>query len=965
MANLKIVHRFFIGIGFIFVFFGILEVYLIRHQMQQHALEQAESKARLLLDQNLATHRYFTNELRPTVFKMSEDRLPTEYFEPTWMSSTYAVRGIGTYFQELSTTDYYYKECAINARSPKNEADEFEKKLFPKILADQENIQWSGIRRIEGKPYYVLVRRSETMEETCLRCHGDPKDAPGDLVKIYGPTRSFNRKIGELISLASIRIPLSSAYSRADKVTKILVVSFTGILCLVIGIVTLLNKRLFISPLERIKDYAIAVAKGKTPVGFQIEQGFKGEWEELSKALNTMSLKLKTHQDELEATIQQRTKDLGREVKEHRDTEKARRESEALLQAAMDQSQAGIAIASAPDGKLRYVNDSGLGIRGKSKEEIVDGVGIDQYVESWRVIHSDGRPYDKDEVPLARAILYGETCSKECIIRRPDDSDRIVWANAAPIYNDEGKITAGIVVFLDITKRKRFEEKLEKLSAAVRQSPVSIVITDLDGNIEYVNPKFCALTGYSSEDVMGQNPRILQSGRVDMETYENLWQTLLAGNEWRGELQNRKKNGEIYWEDAIISGITNQKGEITHFLAVKEDITERKQFDERIRQAQKLESIGTLAGGIAHDFNNILFPIVGHTEMLLEDVPKASPMRDSLDEIYTGAMRAKELVSQILTFSRHEKHETKLMKINPILKECLKMIHSTIPSSIKLSHEVDNDCGIVKADPTHIHQLIMNLLTNAYHAIGDELGEIKIELKNVFLEKNELMNAGMMPGPHNCIRVSDTGMGMDETTKIKIFDPFFTTKEKGKGTGMGLSVVHGIIESLHGGMDVVSQVGKGTVFSVYIPVERSQVKKLDASFDDPILGGSEKILIVDDEESIVYMEDRMLRRLGYQVLSSTNSNEALRVFTKNSDKIDLVITDLAMPEMPGDSLALKLLAIRKDIPIILCTGFGKRITMKAARKIGIRDILIKPIVKKDLAQTIRNVLDHQTISKKI
>ena len=375
-----------------------------------------------------------------------------------------------------------------------------------------------------------------------------------------------------------------------------------------------------------------------------------------------------------------------------------------------------------------------------------------------------------------------------------------------------------------------------------------------------------------------------------------------------------------------------------------------------LQQAQKMESIGTLAGGIAHDFNNILFPIVGHSELLLEDVPEDGPFQESLIEIYSAALRAKDLVQQILTFSRQENSDMKLMKMQPIIKEALKLIRSTIPATIEIKQNINPECGIIKADPTKIHQIVMNLTTNAYHAMEEDGGVLKVTLKQVEFKEYDKNNIDMAPGVYACLTVADTGCGMNKELAQKIFDPFFTTKEKGKGTGMGLSVVHGIVKNMDGSIQVQSEPGKGTEFYVYFPVENSSFEKHSTITKEACPGGSEHILLVDDETSIINMEKRMLERLGYKVTSFTNGTDALEAFHNDSEKFDVVITDLAMPNMAGDILASKMLKIRPNVPILLNSGFSEKMTPEAAEKIGIKQILMKPIIKSELAQTIRKVL---------
>ena len=402
-----------------------------------------------------------------------------------------------------------------------------------------------------------------------------------------------------------------------------------------------------------------------------------------------------------------------------------------------------------------------------------------------------------------------------------------------------------------------------------------------------------------------------------------------------------KKNGEKVYLEYKSSLVRPVDGE-SYISGIARDVTEKvlsgkklKKLRKRVAHAQRMESIGTLAGGIAHDFNNILFPIVGHTEMLLEDVAEDSPFRPSLNEIYAGALRAKDLVKQILTFSRQDRNEPKLMRIQPVIKEILKFIRSSIPTSIDIKQKVSTDCGVIKADPTQIHQIIMNLVINAYHAMEDTGGEMRVSLKEIELSEQGVLDLNMEPGIYACLTVADTGIGMDKELVGKIFDPFFTTKEKGKGTGMGLSVVHGIVNSMGGSIRVYSEPEKGTEFHVYFPVEKSSVEKQNFIAEGPVQEGIERILLVDDEEMIVTMGKHMLERLGYQVTSRTSYIEALEAFRNNPEKFDMVITDMTMPNMPGDKLAVELTKIRPDISILLCTGFSETMSEEKAASLGI------------------------------
>ncbi|MGD9362776.1 MAG: response regulator [Desulfobacterales bacterium] len=381
--------------------------------------------------------------------------------------------------------------------------------------------------------------------------------------------------------------------------------------------------------------------------------------------------------------------------------------------------------------------------------------------------------------------------------------------------------------------------------------------------------------------------------------------------------------------------------------------------EKQLQQVMKLQAIGTLAGGIAHDFNNILFPIVGYTELTMDDIPEGNPSRNNLEEVLKAANRAKKLVQQILTFSRQNDQEFKPLKVQCLIKEALNLLRATIPSSIEIHTSIDQDCGLVKGDPTQIHQVIMNLGTNAYHALQETGGKLEVILKETYLsyEQSQQM-VGMKVGRHLDLTVKDNGHGMSPQVLERIFEPYYTTKEQGKGTGLGLSVIHGIIKNHGGDISVYSQAGVGSIFRVYLPVIDDIDMEIEAPETVSESNGNEHILLIDDEESILDIERRILERLGYSVTPITDSEAALKEFKARPDAFDLVITDMTMPKITGDRLAQSLMAINPHIPVILCTGFNEDISEEKALSMGIDKFVMKPIVKNELAYTIRTVLDN-------
>lgn len=435
---------------------------------------------------------------------------------------------------------------------------------------------------------------------------------------------------------------------------------------------------------------------------------------------------------------------------------------------------------------------------------------------------------------------------------------------------------------------------------------------------------------------------------------------------YASEFRQRHKSGKWVWvatHGKVVERYSD--GTPVRMSGTHMDITDRKKLEVQLQQAQKMESIGNLAGGIAHDFNNLLFPIIGLSEMLQEDLPEGSPQHKHAKGIFTAGRRAGDLVKQILTFSRQTEHKMTKVRVQTILREVLKLIHSTIPSNIEIHHKIQQDCGAILADPTQIHQIAMNLITNAFHAVEEKNGAIDIELKQITLNDNELPDSLLSPGQYIRLCVSDNGIGISQNIIHKIFEPYFTTKKQGKGTGLGLAVVYGIVKEHSGDIKVYSENGKGTSFSIYLPLMKKNDRIEAVDVEPEMVTGNEKILLVDDEAQVANLQGQILSRLGYQVTVKTSSIEALNVFKSETNAFDLVVSDMTMPKMTGDQLAEKLLSIRADIPIIICTGFSEKMNKIRAKEMGVKGFLMKPVTKLEMAQLVRTVLDEAKITKEI
>jgi len=490
--------------------------------------------------------------------------------------------------------------------------------------------------------------------------------------------------------------------------------------------------------------------------------------------------------------------------------------------------------------------------------------------------------------------------------------------------------------------------------------------TDLAGRLIYFNDSICKITGYSRDELTRENNELTISGAFSRikPLFERALRTA-ESTEIR-DLEITRKDGAKRILELSIYVIRDQEGLPTGYRGVLRDITERlkadtekRRLETQLQRAQKMEAIGTLAGGIAHDFNNVLSVIIGYSELTKADIAEESRAQRNLNEVLTAARRASDLVHQILTFSRQTEEELKPVHFTPILKETCKFLRASLPSTIEIRQTIQTDSDVVLSDATKIHQILMNLCANAAHAMSEKGGALELILTNMDVSSPDLLKyPDLNPGPYLRLTVRDNGHGMDKTLMERIFDPYFTTKEKGKGTGLGLSVVLGIIKNQGGTITVQSQPGKGTTFDVYLPrIELSETDRTPTV--EPLPRGTERVLFVDDEEALLKMGKQMLERLGYQVSIETNSAKALEVFRAHPDNFDLVITDMTMPNMTGTKLATELLAIRADIPIVLCTGFSALITEEKAKAIGIREFVMKPLVTRDLAMTIRKVLDGE------
>ena len=889
---------------------------LFYYQTRSLAISDAEKKINTFLLQQKSIHDYLANYQKPEIYRLKEEKkLYNEYFSPKLLSGSFIAREIHEYYNNYrrnnNMSEFYYKMAAINPRNKINTANEFEKKLIEDFKNGRQK-KFSKIIKENGKEYLYCAIPFLPNQHNCMRCHGSPEVAPKELIEIYGDKDGFYEKVGDIRAITSIRVSLDSELAEASKRFTIMAVCTLLVLIL-----------LFVIMGTRIVAYFTK---------------------------------------HTEALIQKRF------------------ESETLFRGTFEQSAMGIAHIDL-DGKFLRVNYKYCEITGYENDEILDLLLSD-------IIHPGYLDTDKE---LSEKLFREEISTYSVERLYVQKNQEYIWINETiSLTRDKnGEPHFIISVIEDISKRKQLNDALEKLRIqaelkkssillknVIKQAPFGIHILEgkynapvcIFENDESIRILDCILTESKEEKNVDYynsiNCKFMETDSkkelpIEKRPYYRAFkgeiiknfEVLLIRNDGK-KINVEISSSPIYDEDY---------GFITAIILIFKDITKNKRIQKQFIQSRKMDAIGQLASGIAHDFNNILSPLLGYTEMLKEDVNEDSPLQGSIDAIFQSALRAKDLVQQILSYSRQSSHEIKPISLKPIIKDSLKLLRASIPVTIEIKSDLAEDSGLVKADPTQIHQILMNLVTNAYHAMEKTGGKIEVSLKQVYVERDQSNYLSLVPGNYSCLTVSDTGIGIKSEIIEKIFDPYFTTKSNNKGTGIGLSIVLGIVTSCRGNISIYSEPGIGTKIDVYIPVIDTFTEKSSKVKSRPkIKGGNEQILLVDDEKAIVTMEKKMLERMGYKVTIETDSLKALDSFVDNPHMFDLVITDMTMPGMTGKELAMEMKKIRPEIPIIICTGFSHQINSQNCQELGLQGYILKPVQKRELNDLIRIILDSDT-----
>jgi PAS domain S-box-containing protein len=657
--------------------------------------------------------------------------------------------------------------------------------------------------------------------------------------------------------------------------------------------------------------------------------------------------------DEMEGRVCERTRELTSttevlqaEIAEHGRTEQALQESENKYRVLVNEINDGLFVVDAR-GVITFANRALAKIHGLDTPEQLVGRSLFEFIAPIALDHVKELFTGAVETGITAEVV-------ETQIVRSDGERAFIEIKSVPILED-GRVAGFRGILRDVTERKRTEGQIRLQAAALEAAANGIVITDRNGTIRWVNPAFTRLTGYPAEESVGLTPRLLRSGRHDQAFYRNLWETVLSGRVWQGETVNRRKDGSLYTEDQTIAPVLDAHGAVTHFIAIKQDITERRHLEDQLHQAQKLEAIGLLAGGIAHDFNNLLSGIIGFAELALRELPEGSQGVSYLSRVQKLGHQAAGLIGQLLTFARKAPLERKPLDLNPLLKESGKLLQRTFPETITIQVEPAFEPLIANADLGNVQQIILNLATNARDAMPHG-GALTLRLAPVILTEASLGDRlHRRPGAFACLTVADTGTGIPVAIRDRIFEPFFTTKGPGHGTGLGLASVYGIVRQHEGWLEVETAEGQGSAFYVFLPVVPIPADATPSA-KEAIPHGRETLLFVEDNPVSLEMGEILLSDLGYTVLTAADGIEALAVF-RTHPNIAMVLTDAIMPRMGAAGLIPALREINPDIKVLVSTGYAPDEIRRTLDHLGVGGYIRKPFSQADLATAVRAVID--------
>jgi len=674
------------------------------------------------------------------------------------------------------------------------------------------------------------------------------------------------------------------------------------------------------------------------------------------------------------AEVQEVAHQFNRMVEARARSEQALRTSENGLAITL-QSIGDAVIATDLEGRVTRMNATAERLTGWPSSEAL----ARPLEDVFRIVNAETRAPASD--PVQRVLASGSVVglANHTALLARDGPEYQIADSAAPIRDHEGRTVGVVLVFSDVTERYRVEQTLRANAEVLRlrdralaEISQGVMVTDAQARITYVNPGFEQLTCYSESEVLGRNAKFLQGSATSAQTVAEISQAIRAGRGFHGEILNYRKDGSELWLALDISPLRDEQGVLTGFVGAQRDINERKraeashrELESQLRESQKMESIGTLAGGIAHDFNNILGAILGNLVLARDSVGPGHPALPSLEQINKASLRARDLVQQILAFSRRQPQLLVVQPLNPILEETLALLRSTLPAMTEVRLELPAAPIHVNTDATQMQQVLMNLCTNAWHALPEGRGRIEVGLDVRNLDAAAGRALGELPaGRYAHLWVSDNGVGMDGPTRDRMFEPFFTTRAARDGTGLGLSVVHGIVTAQHGGIDVSSSVGQGTTADLYFPLcEPPAEGPVDHDLDvvgEPFRGHGEHVLYVDDDEVMRLVVERLLQRAGLRVTSMATAGEALDALKAAPTSIDLVVSDFSMPGSSGLYLASNVARLCPDLPVVIASGFVSDELRRAATEVGVRQLLQKENLFEELVPAVLRILSERS-----
>ncbi len=839
----------------------------------------------------------------------------------------HAMSRISREFSNWASTGVSFNNVSDRPRNPGNEADPIELKAMA-YFRDHPEASENMVPYTDGEGRaYLHFSTPIYIEKYCLKCHGNKDAAPATISDRYDS--SFNYREGDLRGIMSIKLPV-------DEITDLVIIRalenglfHLGTFLITFFTIIWLIRRTVLDKLNRLLRATERVARGDYEI--QMVSDGNDEFNQLLSAFEKMAHAIELREEELAVTAQ----DL-----------RVRNNELMLLYKVTDLLDS--TESEAADTMQVIVNLMHSVLR----EHDITAVSID---------YDEHRFVSKDFLETGRAMTAPINVSGQevgCIsFYNPQDVKKIpTTKTTVGTESLANKIAKEIGSFL---QRRAAESDVHKLLQAVEQSPASIVITDTKGNIEYVNATFERVTGYTRGEAIGCNPRVLKSGEMPLEIYQQLWRTIKSDQEWRGELHNKRKNGELYWESVRISPVKESDGSVSHFLAIKEDVTIQKLTEEKLRHSQKMDAVGQLTGGIAHDFNNLLSIMLGNLDFLKQLVMNNKEALKRVNNVDKAALRAADLTRQLLGFSRKKSHDRASANLNRLIRDIDSFIVRSVTPEVVVEKHLADDLWLTEIDPGDFQDALLNLILNARDAMPDG-GRLSLETSNMVLDATYAeLNPGVSPGDYVLLAVSDTGSGVPDDIVDHIFEPFYTTKALGKGTGLGLSMVFGCMKRSNGFVRVYSEQGLGATIRLFFPRlnDVAEIEEVSADQEADLRGGEETILIVDDEQGLVDLAQTYLHGLGYQTIAANSGNEAIEQLLKNQ-KVDLIFSDVVMPGgINGYELAAKVSMEYPEIKVLLSSGFMGDYKAGSDQSLLRSNMLKKPYSRTELANRLREILD--------